>query len=135
MRVSVRTCLFAVSASLACASQALAGTTGVYLPPAPTGPGGEDSIETSSGTRCRQSINSNHGYVDLGVTGTANSALPNFGTNNFGFTDTRDQSATAYVRFTIPLGKSPDRIDCSQIYKLEISRLEREIELLKLGVK
>lgn len=31
----------------------------VYLPAPPSGPGGEDVIETASGARCRQAINSN----------------------------------------------------------------------------
>lgn len=110
---------------------ALAGTSGVFLPPAPSGPGGEDSIETSSGTRCRQSINSSGPYVDLGVTGTGgggnrNSISP--------YSSDRANEATAYARVTIPIGSKPKRIDCSEIFQLEIAKLQREVELLKLGV-
>ena len=39
---------------------------GVFLPQSPIGPGGEDSIETAEGTRCRQSMNGNGAYADMG---------------------------------------------------------------------
>lgn len=133
MPVSVRKFLFAASASLAFAGQALAGTSGVFLPSAPTGPGGEDSIETGTGARCRQSINSNGPYMDVGMTGTT--ASPNRSTSPYSYSDQRDREATAYVRVTIPLGKRPQRLDCSRIYEMELARLQREVELLKLGVK
>lgn len=113
-------------------SPALADSNGVYLPPAPGGPGGEDSIETASGTRCRQSINSNGAYLDVGATGSA--ASPVDPSRQF-VTDGRDREATAYVRLTVPLGRRPTRIDCSQVYQLEIQRLRREIELLRMSVE
>lgn len=133
MLVSVRTSLLIAFASLACAGPALAGTSGVFLPPAPTGPGGEDSIETSTGTRCRQSINNNGAYMDMGVSGTAASSDPKL--SSFNYNDTRDREALAYMRVTIPLGRRPERLDCSKIYELELTKLRREVELLKLGVK
>lgn len=122
-----------LATAVAIATPALAGTTGVYLPPAPTGSGGEDSIETSSGTRCRQSINSSGAYVDLGVAGTAGTPTdPRLGTV---FRDTRDREATAYARVTIPIGPRPQRIDCSQVFELEIAKLKREVELLRMGAR
>ena len=134
----VRNSLLAGLASLAlltpCGTRA--GTSGVYLPPAPTGSGGEDSIETSSGTRCRQSMNSNGAYLDMGMTGTAASPNRYSGTGyGYSFGDQRDQEAMAYVRMTIPLGHRPDRIDCSKIYEMELDKLRREVELLRLGAK
>lgn len=134
MPVSVRSFLCTACASLALASEAIAGTTGVYLPPAPTGPGGEDSIETSSGTRCRQSMNSNNGYVDMGLTGSAASPDRYDDGPSYGYSDIRNQQGMAYVRVTIPLGHRPKRFDCSKIYALEVQKLQREVELLKLGV-
>ena len=131
MRASVRNCL--LIASLELASPALAGTSGVYLPPAPTGPGGEDAIETSSGTRCRQSINSSGAYVDFGVAGTTGTR--DDPTRAFVYRDNRPNEATGYARVTIPLGKKPQRIDCSQVYELELAKLKREVELLRLGVR
>lgn len=132
MHAFVRNYLLAASASLGSAA-ALAGTTGLYLPAPPTGTGGEDAIETSSGTRCRQSINSNGAYLDVGLTGTAGSP-PNANRGSF-FSDSRDREATAYARVTIPLGKRPQRIDCSEVYQLELAKLRREVELLRLGAK
>ena len=137
MPVSVRNYLSAACASLALACavpSANAGTTGVYLPPAPSGPGGEDSIETSSGTRCRQSINSNGSYLDVGVMGSAASPLPDEG-GRYAFGDDRDRQATVYARVSIPLGKRPERIDCSRVYELELDKLRREVELLRLGLE
>ena len=76
MRASVRNLLLVASLELVAVSAA-AAQQGIYLPPAPHGPGGEDTIETASGTRCRQSINSNSGYVDIGVAGSGGSGIPN----------------------------------------------------------
>ncbi len=133
MRAFVRRSLLVASASLL-AADALAGTNGLYLPPAPTGAGGEDAIETSGGTRCRQSINSNGAYVDMGVTGTTSG--PERSTQqSLLFAENRANEATAYARVTIPLGPKPRRIACSEVFDLEIAKLKREIELLKLGVR
>ncbi|MBB6124729.1 hypothetical protein [Sphingobium subterraneum] len=104
----------------------------MYLPPAPVGSGGEDAIETSSGTRCRQSMNNNGSYLDVGMTGSAASS-PAANSARFGYNDSRDREATLYARVTIPLGKRPDRIDCSRVYELELEKLRREVELLRMG--
>jgi hypothetical protein len=133
MRVSARSWVLAASASLGLATPASAGQNGLFLPAPPTGPGGEDSIETSSGTRCRQSMNSNGAYVDLGVMGSA--AAPPSGKSQAFVTDTRDREATAYARVTIPLGRKPKRLDCDSVYQLEIQRLQREVELLKMAAQ
>lgn len=130
---------FALSLLLVASLEMLASTpataqTGIYLPPAPQGPGGEDTIETSSGTRCRQSINSNSGYVDVGLAGSTGSGYPER-PNAFITITERNQEALAYARVTIPLGRKPRRIDCSQIYELEIQRLQQEVELLKMNAR
>ena len=98
------------------------------MPPAPVGPGGEDSITTSEGVRCSQSINSNGGYLDLGVIGGDLSSYHNE------FTP-QGQSAAAYARIVVPLGESPKRLDCSSLYQLEIERLKSEIKLLQMGLE
>lgn len=95
------------------------------LPPAPVGPGGEDSITTSDGVRCSNSINSSGGYVDFGVAG---GDLSNYGSGG-------EQSAIGYARVIIPLGAPPRRLDCASLYDLEIARLKAEIELLKIGLE
>lgn len=133
MLAFVRNSLLAASLSILLSS-GVAAQQGIYLPPAPHGPGGEDSIETSSGTRCRQSINSSTGYVDVGVAGSAGSGLP---TNSGVFIsiNERDREALAYARITVPLGKTPKRLDCNRVYELEIQRLEQEIALLKMNAE
>lgn len=135
MRASAQNSLLAGLASLFAVAMpvtAWGGTSGVYLPTAPGGSGGEDSIETSSGTRCRQSMNNNGAYLDVGMTGAA--AAPNRNTA-YNYSDSRDREAMAYVRMTIPIGRKPDRIDCSKIYELELDKLRREVELLRMGAK
>ena len=133
MRAYARNLLLAVSLELLLSSGA-AAQQGIYLPAPPIGPGGEDSIETSSGTRCRQSINSNSGYVDVGVAGSAGSGLPK-NSDAFITINERDREALAYARVTIPLGRKPQRIDCNRVYELEIDRLRQEIALLKMNAQ
>lgn len=106
---------------------------GIYLPPPPSGPGGEDTIETGAGTRCRQSINSNGAYLDVGVTGHASGGSAT--SSLFPRPDGSGQEATGYARVTLPLGKRPQRIDCSRLYELEIARMKREIELLEMAAE
>lgn len=106
---------------------------GLFLPQSPTGPGGEDTIETSEGTRCRQSINNNGAYADAGVVG--NRSRPTDNRTNLSLLGDNSDYAMAYVRVTVPIGAKPKRLDCTQLYDLEINRLKREIELLKLNAE
>lgn len=133
MPAFARSLLLVVSAELLLAGMASA-QPGIYLPPAPQGPGGEDTIETQSGTRCRQSINGNEGYLDVGVAGSTGSGVPNTG-NVFVSNTERDRQALGYARITVPLGKKPRRLDCSRIYELEIQRLREEVALLKMNAE
>ena len=132
MRASVRSLPLA-ACLLVAATPAEANPRGVFLPPAPSGSGGEDSIETSTGTRCRQSINSNGAYLDMGAVGSAASPLPS--DQRSVLNADRDREALAYARVTIPLGKRPKRIDCHSIYQMEIAKLRQELELLKMGAQ
>lgn len=127
--------LLLVAAAEMLLAPAAAAQSGIFLPQAPTGPGGEDTIETSSGTRCRQSINSNSGYVDVGIAGSAGHGVPQSSSGLFISINDRDKEALAYARVTIPIGKKPKRIDCSKIYELEISRLKQELELLRMNAE
>ena len=131
MREFVRNSALAVLALFA-STEAFAQAQGVYLPAPPQGSGGEDSIETAGGTRCRQSINSSGGYVDVGVSGSA--ATPET-VDPFlqyrPFSNERDARALVYARVTIPLGQRPERIDCTRLYEMELQRLREEIALLQ----
>lgn len=107
-----------------------AAADGLLLPPPPVGPGGEDSITTSEGVRCSQSINSNGGYLDLGIAGGDLSSYYNSTDGG-----TAPQSAVGYARIIIPLGQTPQRLDCGRLYELEIQKLKAEIEMLKVGLE
>jgi len=135
MRASARTCLLAafllgpeLVAPLPAHAQSL------FLPQAPQGPGGEDSVETASGTRCRQSINSNGAYLDLGLTGhTAGGGDEKRWTP--GLSISEGSQGTAYARITLPLGQKPKRLDCSRLHELEIARMKRELELPEMAAE
>lgn len=121
-------CCLACAALILASSSALAGD-GIFLPSPPTGPGGEDSITTSDGARCTQSVNSSGGYLDFGVAGgdidnsTAPGPMP------------PTPSAIGYARIVIPLGSPPKRLDCARLYELEIEKLKAEIRMLKVGLQ
>jgi len=138
MRESVRSSLLAGLLLLSSPGNA-DGTQGIYLPTAPQGPGGEDVIETASGTRCRQSMNSNGSYLDVGLSAsTARPSTNPVGPNGsvlFNYNQNDGDQALGYARVTIPLGHRLARIDCSRMYELEIARMKREIELLKLAAE
>ena len=122
---SVLACVV-ISLLLPCVAMA---ANGVYLPPPPMGVGGEDSITTGTGTHCRTSMNSNKGYVDLGITGTQGGASDVFS----GLSAQRQDNATIYARVVIPLGDAPQKLDCNRFMQLEIERLESEIQMLRFS--
>lgn len=134
MRGFARSLPLGVSLLLAGLTPAQASNA-LLLPPAPQGPGGEDAIETAEGGRCRQSMNSNGPYLDAGAAGRA--AAPQRQTDDrlIIYPNDRDSEAMAYVRVTIPLGRRAQRIDCTRMYELEIARMQREIELLRLAAE
>ena len=134
MPAYARSWLPVVFLKLVLSATAASAQTGVYLPPAPQGPGGEDTIETQSGTRCRQSINGNEGYHDVGISGSTASGVPS-NSNIFVSINERDRQALGYARITVPLGRKPKRLDCSRIYELEIQRLRDELALLKMNAE
>jgi hypothetical protein len=122
--------VFAVSTL---AAWPVAAADGLLLPPPPVGPGGEDSITTSEGVRCSQSINSSGGYLDLGIAGGDLSSA--YSSSDYNDDDEAPQSAVAYARVIIPLGEAPTRLNCARLYELEIDKLRAEIEMLKMGLE
>ena len=77
--------------------------------------------------RCSNSINSNGGYLDLGVAGG--------NLSNYYGASQAEQSTIGYARIIIPLGEAPTRLDCHALYELEIQRLKAEIMLLQIGLE
>ena len=133
MRAYARSLLLAALVAEIVSSVPLNAAGGIYLPPSPQGSGGEDTIESSSGTRCRQSINSNGAYLDVGVVGSAAGGSQT--NQQLLLDDARDREGMAYARLTVPLGRRPKRIECSRIFELEIARLKREVEILKMNAE
>lgn len=87
--------------------------------PGVTLPQGQDEVRAADGTTCRSAVSGNGAYVDVGVIGGTGTAT--------------GQMAT-YGRVVIPLGRTPQRLDCARLYALEIERLQMELRLLKMGL-
>src|SRR6478735_7603894 len=105
---SPKTCLARfclASAALILAASCASAADGILLPSPPVGPGGEDSVTTSEGVRCSQSINSSGGYLDFGVAGG------DLGTYTTPGAPVGQQSAIGYARIILPLGNLPRRLD------------------------
>ena len=119
----------AVFAALCLAAPAWAEETNVYtnsntnqhgmnLPAVPQ-PSGQDQLRASSGTSCSNSL-SRSAYLDVGAIGSQDRADAHVG--------------SVYARVVIPLGRAPKRIDCAQLYALEIERLKMEIDMMRMGL-
>ncbi len=92
---------------------------GMNLPAVPM-PNGQDQLRTSGGTTCATSMARNGAYLDLGAIGSQDRSDEHVG--------------SVYARIVIPLGRKPKRIDCAQLYALEIERLRMEMELMRMGL-
>lgn len=108
------------------AEPAAVSANGLSLPYAPSAPGGQDSVETAGGARCRSSINTNGPTLDIGLGHVSDRGYSRSG-------GAKEQNYIGYARVIIPLGKKPSRLDCSLLYELELARLRMEIELMKMG--
>lgn len=110
------------------------------LPSTPGNSVGGDSVRGRDGTTCTQGTHTGP-TLDFGVTGTqntnsANSSSPTIVNNYFNGTSESTNSTNGgdfgvYARIVVPLGFEPERIDCTQLYSLEIERLKIELENLK----
>lgn len=85
-------------------------------------PQGADEVRAADGTTCRSAVSGNGAYLDVGVIGTPKSS------------GAGGSTASAYGRIVIPLGRSPKRLDCSQLYALEVERLKMELRLMQMGL-
>lgn len=87
--------------------------------PTPPAVNGQDIIRGSSGVSCQTAVSNGGAYVDIGVIGSQD-------------VFSRD-TAAVYGRVVFPLGKRPDRPDCTKLYALEIQRLQMELQLLSFN--
>jgi hypothetical protein len=82
---------------------------------------GSDEVRAADGTSCRSSLGSDGAYVDMGMIGKKNQLNQN-------------NDGSYYGRVVVPIGKASKRLDCSELYKLEVERLKLELELAKAGM-
>jgi hypothetical protein len=81
---------------------------------------GQDEVQAAGGVACRSSVGGGGPYVDMGIVGSQDPYSRN--------------TTSAYARIVVPLGERPRRIDCSQLYQLEIERLRMELELARMSL-
>ena len=95
--------------------------TGLTLPGV-TMPNGSDEIRASDGTSCKSGLSGNGAYMDAGLVGSQDEGSGSI-----------DRGAV-YGRVVIPLGRVAKRVDCTQLYQLELERLKLELEAAKMGI-
>lgn len=82
-------------------------------------PSGHDEVRAADGTSCRSAVASSGAYVDVGIISDPNAM--------------RDNTA-AYGRVVVPLGRERKRINCTELYKLEVQRLRMELKMMEMGL-
>lgn len=126
------------SVSLPALSQTTLGN--IQLPAQPQFPQGQDKVRAADGTECSVSTAPRDKYMDVGFVGGGSSgsgvenAYPFFGPSATLMPNNQYSRATGgvYMRIVINLDAKRPRIDCNELYNLEIERLKAEIEQLKL---
>lgn len=127
-------CLVFAGLTLA-AVTAEADTSGLFLPTRPSGPGGQDQIESTTGARCSQSMNSSGSYLDVGMASSTAASGSIFSRRDSSLQRDDRVSVIGYVRLIVPLGKQPKRLDCARLYEMELLRLRAELELMRMGAE
>lgn len=125
-------------ASLPVLSQTTIGN--IQLPGQPQFPQGQDKVRAADGTECSVSTAPREKYMDVGVVGGGASgtgvenAYPYIAPGATLLPSNQYNRVTGgvYARIVINLDPERPRIDCNQLYQLEIQRLKAEIEQLKL---
>ena len=92
-------------------------------------PQGADEVRAADGTTCRSAVSGNGAYLDLGVIGTPKSSAATTSARA-----SNDHNFSAYGRVVIPLGRSSKRLDCTELYALEVERLKIELRLMQMGL-
>ncbi|WP_173932118.1 hypothetical protein [Chelativorans sp. Marseille-P2723] len=94
--------------------------TGVSLP-SPVVPNGFDEVRAADGTTCRSAMAGSGAYLDSGIIGG-------------GFENSGASAVSAYGRIVVPLGERPARLNCDLLYRLELERLQLEVQMLRRGL-
>ena len=94
--------------------------TGIALPGVAL-PNGYDEVRAADGTTCRSAVGGNGAYIDTGIIGG-------------GLNSTGSNSISAYGRVVVPLGERKPRLNCNELYRLELERLQFEVQMLRRGL-
>jgi hypothetical protein len=121
-----------LAVAMVLASGPAAAQSGFYLPtPAPSP--GQDEFRASDGTTCRTTMDGTK-RMEVGTFATAQRgdnryALPSY------LPEASQGNLGAYGRFTWSLDASPSRMDCHELYQLEIEKKKLELEMLKQSIR
>lgn len=132
-----KVCILAVAMMLCCACYSQVSQS--IIPSSPAAMTGGDEVRGRDGTTCRQGTHQRP-TLDFGIAISSNAAnsdalnptLSDQGVTSF-YQNSRNNTnvSTAYARIVIPLGDDKNRLDCTQLYSLEIQRLIQELERSK----
>jgi len=102
------------------------------IPGSPSVVEGGDSIRGRDGTTCKQGTHQSP-TLDFGISAFDSQNRNNSFNNNFNNNyDSNADNFGVYARVVVPLGnKKLNRVDCTQLYQLELQRLQMELERLK----
>jgi hypothetical protein len=117
---------------LALASGPAAAQSGFYLP-APAPSPGQDEFRASDGTTCRTTMDGTK-RMEVGTFATAQRADRRYDLPSYLPEDSQGNLG-AYGRFTWSLDARPSRIDCQELYQLEIEKKKLELEMLKQSIR
>nr|WP_078707905.1 hypothetical protein [Consotaella salsifontis] len=82
-------------------------------------PQGQDEVHAADGTTCRSAVGGSGAYLDIGAINSGKSS----------------GDIATYGRIVIPIGRKSSRLNCDELYRLEVERLKMELELLKMGMR
>jgi|LakMenEpi03Aug12_release.lakeMendotaPanAssembly.Ray.scaffolds.fasta_scaffold43543_7 hypothetical protein len=109
------------------------------IPMTPQNSIGGDSVRGRDGTTCNQGTHIGP-TLDFGIAGIKNTnasnssdpqVINNYYSNQESSNNIAGNELGVYARIIIPIGEEPARIDCTQLYALEIERLKMELENMK----
>jgi len=83
-----------------------------------------DEIRTEDNMSCKNAISGTTQF-EMGMTGIVNNATSPFDSNE----DTT-KDIGLYARIVMPVGKTPERINCNSLYQLELQK--KRLEVMKL---
>ena len=129
----IKSAVWISSLVLVLASAPAMAQQGFYLPAPVTSPG-QDEFRASDGTTCRTTMDGTR-RLEVGTFASGNQTA---GSSNFvpGYGSTPGQANVGvYGRFTVSLDASRERMDCSQLYKLELEKKQIELDLMKQSLR